>query len=174
MCVSDLTRSRARACKEQLGGNSTLYLYDDLADAFTVSAGNEATAMNAALTANYSYELEGDGNTLEEVMVGDRNTGTRVNTQTLTVVLKKMTAADAAEFNLLAASFAQAVVKDRNGNYKALGLRKGMDWTVTASTGSAMGDLSGYTIVGTAQESKLAPTLDAATITAFEAVTVAV
>ena len=49
-----------------------------------------------------------------------------------------------------------------------------MDWTVTASTGGAMGDLSGYTIVGTAQESKLAPTLDAATITAFEAVTVAV
>ena len=128
--------------------------------------------MNVLLTENYSYELEGDGNTLEQVMVSSRSTGTRVNTQTLTIVLKKMSAADAAEFNLLCASFAQAVIKTRNGDYIALGVTEGMDWSVTATTGGAPTDLVGYTITGVAIEPVLAPFLDAATQTAFLAVTV--
>ena len=84
-----------------------------------------------------------------------------------------MTAVDSAEFNILCASFAQAVVKDRNGNYVALGVTEGMDWNITASTGGAKTDLSGFTLVGTAVESEFAPFLDSATVTAFEAVTVA-
>ena len=100
----DITQGRLRACKDGLGGQSTLYLFNQLEDAFTVING-EATAMNAALTAAYKFELEGDGNTLEESMVGDRNTGTRVNTQTLTIVLKNMDAATSAEFNLLVAGY---------------------------------------------------------------------
>ena len=168
----DLTRSRSKECKDSLGGASKIYLYNDIDAPFTV-VGGEATAMNVALTANYSYELEGDGSTLEQAMVSDRNTGTRTNTQTLTVSLKKMTAVDSAEFNILCASFAQAVVKDRNGNYVALGVTEGMDWNITASTGGAKTDLSGFTLVGTAVESEFAPFLDSATVTAFEAVTVA-
>lgn len=169
----DLTRSRAKECKDILGGNSSIYLYDDMDAPFTITAG-AATAMNVALTANFSYALEGDGSTLEQAVVSDRNTGTRVNTQTVTAVLKKMTALDAAEFNLLAASFAHCVVKDRAGNYHALGITDGMDWSVTATTGGAKTDLAGYTLVGVAQEAQLAPILDSATVTAFLAVTTAV
>ena len=164
----DLTRSRTKECKDSLGGNSKIFLYDFIEDPFTVVAG-EATAVNAGITSVYSYEIEGDGSTLEEAMVSDRNTGTRTNTQTATVVLKKLTAVDAAEFNILAASFSQCVVKDRNGNYLALGITEGMDWNITGSTGGAKTDLSGFTLVGTSVESKFAPYLDAATITAFEA-----
>ena len=170
----DLTRSRGKECSDGLSGNSSIYLYDDMSDAFTVSAGNEATAMNAALTANFSYALEGDGSTLEQAMVSDKNTGTRVNTQTITVVLNKMSAADAAEFNLLAASSAQCVVKTRSGDYHALGITDGVQWNITGSTGGAKSDANGYTLVGVAQESKLAPILDASTVTAFLAVTTAV
>lgn len=164
-----ITSSRAKACKDGLGGQSTLYLYNSLEDAFTVLNG-EATAMNAALTAAYAYPLEGDGNTLEQNMVSDRNTGTRVNTQTLTIVLKNMDAATNAEFNLLAAGYPQAVVVDRNGNYIALGLDDGIDFTVVSSTGGAKTDLNGYTLTGVSTTGELAPHLDAATITAFEAV----
>ena len=109
----DITIGRDRACKDGLGGNSTLYLYNELADAFTVENG-EATEMNVLLTAAFAFPLEGDGNTLEQSMVSDRNTGTKVNTQTLTVMLKNMDAATSAEFNLLAAGYPQAVVVDRN------------------------------------------------------------
>ena len=169
----DLTRSRGKECTDILAGNSSIYMYDDMDAPFTVLAG-AATAMNVALTANFSYALQGDGSTLEQAMVSDKNTGTRVCTQTITVVLNKMTALDAAEFNLLAASNAQCVVKDRAGNYHALGITEGMQWNVTATTGGAKTDASGYTLVGVAQEAQLAPILDSATTTAFLAVTTAV
>lgn len=165
----DITNGRDRACKDGLGGNSTLYLYNELADAFTVLNG-EATAMNVLLTAAFAFPLEGDGNTLEQSMVSDRNTGTKVNTQTLTVTLKNMDAATSAEFNLLAAGYPQAVVVDRNGNHHAIGLDDGIDFTVLASTGGAKTDMNGYTLTGVATTTDIAPLLDEATITEFEAV----
>ena len=165
----DITIGRDRACKDGLGGNSTLYLYNELADAFTV-LGGEATAMNVLLTAAFAFPLEGDGNTLEQSMVSDRNTGTKVNTQTLTVMLKNMDAATSAEFNLLAAGYPQAVVVDRNGNHHAIGLDDGIDFTVLASTGGAKTDMNGYTLTGVATTTDIAPLLDEATITAFEGV----
>ena len=158
----DITQGRLRACKDGLGGQSTLYLFNQLEDAFTVTGG-EATAMNVALTAAYKFELEGDGNTLEESMVGDRNTGTRVNTQTLTIVLKNMDAATSAEFNLLVAGYPSAVVVDRNGNYIALGLDDGIDFTVVASSGGAKSDMNGYTLTGVSTTSELGPHLDSST-----------
>ena len=164
-----ITSGRSKACKDGLGGQSTLYLYNSLEDAFTVLNG-EATAMNASLTAAYAYPLEGDGNTLEQSMVSDRNTGTRVNTQTLTIVLKNMDAAANAEFNLLAAGYPQAVVVDRNGNHHAIGLDDGIDFTVLASTGGAKTDMNGYTLTGVATTTDIAPILDDATVTAFEGV----
>ena len=165
----DITIGRDRACKDGLGGNSTLYLYNELADAFTVLNG-EATAMNVLLTAAFAFPLEGDGNTLEQSMVSDRNTGTKVNTQTLTVMLKNMDAATSAEFNLLAAGYPQAVVVDRNGNHHAIGLDDGIDFTVLASTGGAKTDMNGYTLTGVATTTDIAPILDDSTVLAFEAV----
>ena len=164
-----LTSGRAKVCKDGLGGQSILYLFDSLPDAFTVSNG-EATAMNVLLTAAFAYPLEGDGNTLEQSMVGDRNTSSRVNTQTLTTVLKAMDAATNAEFNLLAAGYPSAVVVDRNGNYIALGLDDGIDFTVVASTGGAKTDGNMYTLTGIATCKDLAPFLDSATQTSFLAV----
>ena len=165
----DITIGRDRACKDGLGGNSTLYLYNELSDAFTVLNG-EATAMNVLLTAAFAFPLEGDGNTLEQSMVSDRNTGTKVNTQTLTVMLKNMDAATSAEFNLLAAGYPQAVVVDRNGNHHAIGLDDGIDFTVLASTGGAKTDMNGYTLTGVATTTDIAPILDDSTVLAFEAV----
>tara|TARA_R110000803_G_scaffold76454_1_gene141047 strand:+ start:674 stop:1186 length:513 start_codon:yes stop_codon:yes gene_type:complete len=167
----DISAGRLRACKDSLGGNSEFYLYNDLVDPFTVVAG-EATAMNVALTANYLFELEGDGNNLIQSMVGDRSSGSKVNTQTITLVLKKMDAATNAQFNLLVAGFSQAVIKDRNGNYLSLGADDGIDWTVEAATGGAKADGNIYTLTGVATTADLSPILDSATVTAFLAVTV--
>jgi len=164
-----LTSGRAKVCKDGLGGQSTLYLFDSLPDAFTVSNG-EATAMNVLLTAAFAYPLEGDGNTLEQSMVGDRNTSSRVNTQTLTTVLKSMDAATNAEFNILVAGYPSAVVVDRNGNYIALGLDDGIDFTVVASTGGAKTDGNQYVLTGIATTKDLAPFLDSATQSSFLAV----
>ncbi len=161
-----LTSGRVKQCKQSLGGNSRLYLFDYIDDPFTHASG-VATAKNAGLTDSYEYELEGDGNTLVESFVSDRQTGTSVNTQTITVVLKKISAADVAELDLLTYSFAQAVVKDRNGIYHAIGINDGIDWSVESTTGGAKGDLNGFTLTGVATTGELSPKLDSATTTAF-------
>jgi hypothetical protein len=168
--MADLTTGRGRKCPETLGGNSAAYFINRIDEPFTVSATtNEATAINAGISEVFKYVLDNDGNTLTQPTVGDKQTGTRVNTQTLSLTLTEMSVSDSAEFNLLAASCAHVVVRTRNNKYIALGITDGMSWTIESATGGAQSDFNGYTVTGTARENKLAPYLDAATIVALEA-----
>jgi len=162
----DLTSGRAKACKNALGGLGKLYLFNFLEDPFTILNG-VATAINPLLLEVFEFELEGDGNNVSESLVSDRNSGTSVNTQTSTIVLKKIDAVTSAQMNLLAYSFPMAVVKDRNGIYHAIGIDDGIDFTVVQSTGGAKNELNGYTLTGVSTTGSLSPKLDAATVTAF-------
>jgi len=162
----DITAGRVRACKQLLGGTSKLYLFNYLEDPFTVLAG-EATAVNVALTTVYEYDILGDTNTFVENMVSDRNTGVTVNTQTLTIFLGGLDATTSVQMNLLAYGTPQAVIRDRNGVYHAVGISEGIDFTVDSTTGGASTDANGYTLTGVSTEVALSPKLDSATITAF-------
>jgi len=162
----DITKGRARVCKSSIGGNSKLYLINSVEDPFTVVAG-EVTAINASITAASEYDLEGDGNTLVENLLSDRNTGTTVNTQTLTVILKSIDVATSAEMNLLAYGYPLAVVKDRNGIYHAIGIDDGIDFTVDQTTGGAKTDMNGYTLTGVSTTGALSPKLDESTVSAL-------
>ena len=66
----DITQGRDRVCKNNIGGNSVLYLFNYLEDPFTILAG-ECTAMNVLLTEAFKFEIEGDLNPIEESMAGD-------------------------------------------------------------------------------------------------------
>jgi len=162
----EITAGRTKPCKQSLGGLGKLYLFNFVEDPFTVLAG-VATAVNPLLTVAYEYELEGDGNNVNETLVSDRNTGTSVNTQTSTIVLKGIDAVTSAQMNLLAYGFPMAVVKDRNGIYHAIGIDDGIDFTVAQTSGGAKTELNGYTLTGVSTTGSLSPKLDAATITAF-------
>ena len=162
----DITAGRARACKNKLGGLAKLFLFNEIENPFTVLNG-VATAINPLLTAVYEYEIEGDGNNVAESLVSDRNTGTSVNTQTSTIVLKGIDATTSAQMNVLAYGFPMAVVRDRNGVYHAIGIDDGIDFTVAQSTGGAKTELNGYTLTGVSTTGALSPKLDPATITAF-------
>jgi hypothetical protein len=162
----DISAGRLRPCKSSLGGLGKLYLFNFLENPFTVANGI-ATAINPLLTEVFEYEIEGDGNTVGESLVSDRNAGTSLNTQTTTIVLKKIDAATSAQMNLLAYGFPMAVVKDRNGIYHAIGIDDGIDFTVAQSTGGAKGELNGYTLTGVSTTGSLSPKLDTLTVTAF-------
>lgn len=162
----DITAGRLKSCKNSLGGMSKLYLFNFLEDPFTVTNG-VATAINPLLTTVYEYELEGDGNNVSESLVPDRNTGTSVNTQTTTVVLKKIDATTSAQMNIIVHGYPMAVVKDRNGIFHAVGIDDGIDFTVVQSTGGAKTELNGYTLTGVSTTGELSPKLDEATVTAF-------
>jgi hypothetical protein len=162
----DLASGRVRPCKQSLGGLGKLFLFNYIENPFTIVNG-EATAINDDLTTVFEYEIEGDGNNVSESFVSDRNPGTSVNTQTMTIVLKKIDATTSAQLNLLAYGFPMAVVKDRNGVYHAIGIDDGIDFTVVQSTGGAKGELNGYTLTGVSTTGALSPKLDDDTITAF-------
>jgi len=164
MC--DITAGRKKQCKGNIAGVNRVYFFNDIENPFTVVNG-VATGMNVLLVDIYQYDLTGNGNILAESMVGDRNTGTRLNTQTLTLLLNKLTKEDNLQLNALAAGYPKAVVRARSGSYHIVGLTEGIDFTVAPTTGGAQGDFNGYTLTGTALESELAPILDSATTTAF-------
>jgi hypothetical protein len=164
----DLTAGRLRACKQNIGGLGKLYLFNFLENPFTVVAG-VATAINPLLTEVFEYEIEGDGNNVSESFVSDRNSGTSLNTQTMTIMLKKIDATTSAQLNLLTYGFPMAVVKDRNGIFHAIGIDDGIDFTVVQATGGAKGEMNGYTLTGVSTTGALSPKLDGSTATAFEA-----
>jgi hypothetical protein len=162
----DITAGRLRPCKNSLGGLGSLFLFNFVANPFTVTAG-VATAINPLLTEVFEYELEGDGNNVVETLTSDRNAGTSVNTQVITTVLKKIDAVSSAQMNLLAYGFPMAVVRDRNGIYHAIGIDDGIDFVVAQSTGGAKAELNGYTLTGTSTTGSISPKLDSATVIAF-------
>jgi hypothetical protein len=166
MATCDIAAGRGAACKESTSGVRNIFLFNYEEDPFTILAG-EATAINVLITTVYKYELSGDVHVLDENLVGDRNTGTRNNTQTITAVLQKIDAATSAELNLVVASTPQAVVQSKDGNYHAIGITYGIDFTVVANTGTAKTDLNGYTLTGISDELNISPILDSATVTAL-------
>ena len=166
-CV--LTTGRTEPCKDAVGGLKTIYFYDFLEDAFTITAG-EATAMNVGLTAAYKYDLLSDDNNLEEVGTSDQQTGTYTVQQTATFSLKKQDKDTANEINLLSKARPGAVVLDRMGNYKVIGLSDGLVISGTGVSGGEKASFNGYNLTAIATEVAFAPTLDSSTETAFLAV----
>lgn len=159
----DVTRGRKEACKEQNGGVKAIYLVNytaGLLDSATFDAtDDDITAFNSALTL-FKYETRGNTDNLEQVSETSGDNGTNFTTQTLTVNLRKLTKEDRKEFKLLKAQSPHIVVEDYNGNYLMMGIENGCDVNITSSTGSARGDLSGYTITATATEKNEAHFID--------------
>jgi hypothetical protein len=161
-----LTTGRTEPCSDAIGGLKKLYLVDFVEDSFTITAG-EATAIDAAVTVAYEYELLADGNTLVETFTEDRNAGTSIYEQVLTVALKKQDKDTANELALIVKSRPIAIVLDRMGNYKVVGISDGTVASGDIQSGGAKAEFNGYNLTLTATETLPAPSLDAATETAF-------
>jgi|GEM_PF-3523880 len=171
MACSDITQGIGKQCTNTLGGVQKIYIFNHLEDPFTISSdGSEATAMNILLTQSFEFEIFGPGNILNQD-IPDNDNFTKVNTQTITLLLPRMSASKHATINLLIESRPMAVVKDRNGEYHAVGiginLNEGIKFGSVLTTGGAQGDFNGYTLTGTSIVKDLAPILDSATVTAF-------
>tara|TARA_E500000081_G_C6083796_1_gene329195 strand:+ start:549 stop:1154 length:606 start_codon:yes stop_codon:yes gene_type:complete len=166
----DLTLGRKEPCKDSLGGIKNVYFVDfgklgtvsydstdtDVIDNLTGSSiGGTANSLTA-----FKYEVKG-ASSLEQTVTASRETGTTFYEQTLNITLKKLTKADHKELKLLAYGRPHIAVEDYNGNVMMMGLEHGADVSGgTIVTGTAMGDLSGYTLTFTASEKKPANFLE--------------
>lgn len=161
-----LTTGRTEPCRDAVGGLKAIYLYDYVEDSLTVTSG-EVTAIDAAVTEVFKYELLADGNTLVETFTADQNNGTSVYEQVLTVALKKQDKDTANEISLIVKARPPAIVQFRDGTYKAIGISDGTVATGDIQSGGAKADFNGYNLTLTATEVLPAPTLDSATVTAL-------
>jgi hypothetical protein len=147
----DLTQGRKEPCKDVVGGIKKVY-FTDFGDFGTVTSVNEEiTDMSGTFTA-FEYDLKGNSS-FETTVNSSRENGTTFFEQTLNITLKKLSKEDNKELKLLAYGRPHIAVEDYNGNVMVMGLENGADVSGgTIVTGAAMGDLSGYTLTFTAQE----------------------
>ena len=99
-----------------------------------------------------NIELKGNSN-LEQTINSSRENGTTFYEQVLNLTLPKISQTNSVAIKLLAASNPQVIVEDYNNKLYLIGFRNGTDVTGgTIVTGSAMGDMSGYTLTLTGME----------------------
>lgn len=144
----DFTGGRLEACKESVGGLRNIYIanFDSaMYDGFTLGTDDEITALTAAVT-TYKFELRGENNSFEETNENSRDNGTSFWTQSGAITLKVQDAASQKQLKLLSYGRPHVIIEDYNGNYRLAGAQNGVEFSVSTSTGSAMGDLNGYNI----------------------------
>jgi len=166
----DLTTGRSEPCKEIQGGVKKALFLDYVENAFTILNG-VVTGIAAGVTEVFEYPLRSDqNNNLTQNIVSSRDNGTIVNTETLNMRLKKLDPGTSQEVTIMAKGRPIAVVVDRAGNYHLVGHEEGLDLTNSnIGTGNAREDFNGYDLTFSAKEGSVAPILDAATVTAIEA-----
>jgi len=166
----DLTLGRLEPCKDSLGGIKALYFENFAADdtiTYDVTNTDEITDIQVAATGAitvYKYDVKGDNSNLEQNINSSRDNGTTFFEQIINATLKKLDVATHKELKLMAHGRTRVFVHTNNGDAFCVGVEFGAEVTGgTVVTGSALGDLSGYTIVLTAQEKTPANFLQGAT-----------
>jgi hypothetical protein len=143
----DLTLGRLEPCKSAVGGLKAVYFVNwGEMTGYTYTTG---TDIIDAVTGNpdaFRYELKGT-NSFDQTITSSRENGTTFFDQSLKLQLKSLDVVTHKQIKLLAYGRPQVIVEDNNGNFFYCGLEHGMDVTGgTIVTGTAMGDLSGYTL----------------------------
>ena len=136
-------------CKDGIGGIKQIVLVDKTeVTSFTLDANEIVTAINGPASGDlYTYELPTQTGSFEETINFNRDNGTVFYTQTVNVMLQKLSSAKRLELQNVATARVIVFVEDTNGNWWAVGYEYGADLsTGTAATGAVLGDMNGYTL----------------------------
>ena len=160
----DITRGRLIDCKDSIGGLKAIYICKNYNNNISAVATINTTEMTTAGFATWSgatgsattvfkYDLVQNLSSLTVNINSDNANGTTFFEQTLSVVLQKIDHDMTNELRLMAYSRSQIFVQDSNDNVYLLGIDGGCYVTGgTVVTGTAKGDMSGYTIEWGAEE----------------------
>ena len=146
-------------CKDGIGGIKKIVLTDFTnVDSFTLDADEVVTTITANdAQAIYTYELPTQTGSFEETINFNRDNGTVFYTQTVNVMLQKLSAAKRLELQNVATARVIVFVNDTNDNWWAVGYEYGADLsTATAATGTVLGDANGFTLAFTHEAAKRA------------------
>ena len=159
-----VTTGRKIPCKSAFGGIKTIYFADFgglTALAFTDGKVSSITGSVAGWT---KWDVKGNSN-LETTVTSSRENGTTFYTQTLNATFTYLDALTQNELQIIAVARPYVAVEDYYGNVFLCGFENGMELVSgTSVTGSAPGDLSGFTIVMEGNEETAPYFLSAATL----------
>jgi len=160
----DIANGRLEACKDSVSGLDAIYIinYGDYNPdpaalggdvTYSATAGLEDVITEiASVSTVYKFELKG-ANSFEQTIQTSRDNGTTFFEQALTIQLKKQDAATHKTIKLLAYGRPHIIVRTRGNQFFIAGLQRGCDVTAgTVSSGSNMGDFSGYNLTFTGME----------------------
>ena len=151
-------------CKDGVGGIKQIVL----ADWNVVNLETVTFDVNEVITALptedfYGYQLPTQTGSFEETINFNRDAGTIFYTQTVNIMLQKLSAAKRLELQSVATTRVVVFVNDANDNWWAVGLDHGADLsTATGGTGTVFGDAHGYTLAFTQESVKRAYKLQSA------------
>ena len=146
-------------CKDGIGGIKQIVLVDKTeVDSFGFDADENVIAINGPAGGDlYTYELPTQTGSFEETINFNRDAGTIFYTQTVNVMLNKLSSPKRLELQSVAQARVIVFVEDTNGNWWAVGYEYGADLsTATAATGAVLGDMNGYTLAFTHEAAKRA------------------
>jgi hypothetical protein len=158
-------------CKDGIGGIKQIVLVDKAAvSSFTLDASEVVTLIIGPSAGDlYTYELPTQTGSFEETINFNRDAGTIFYTQTVNVMLNKLSSAKRLELQNVATARVIVFVEDTNGNWWAIGYEYGADLsTGTAASGTALGDMNGYTLAFTHEAAKRAYKLSGAPLSILD------
>lgn len=134
-------------CKDGIGGIKKIILCDTVTS-LTLDANEIVTAIVGPVAGDlFTYELPTQTGSFEETINFNRDNGTVFYTQTVNVMLQKLSSAKRLELQTVAKARPIVFVNDSNDNWWAVGYEYGADLsTSTAATGATLGDANGYTL----------------------------
>jgi len=149
-------------CKESIGGIKAIYLGSYATFANTATIDGTSNLVTALATGSvYEFALpKNTGSFTEEAAISIEN-GTVFYTQTIVASFHGMTAARALQLQNIAKGRNVLFVQDNNDNIWMCGYKDGVEVTAfTTTTGTAKGDMVGYTVTFTGEEKDKAYLLD--------------
>ena len=169
-CSLTLT-GRSLPCRDALGGVKNVWIVDVAGGAADTSFTNDLWTYDDAVgdvvakagTVAHDYVSPKNTSSFTQTVNSSIENGTIFYTQTLSLVLNKPVVADVVELTNLAKGRLGIIVQDNNDNYFVMGHTRGAELSGgTLTTGTAIGDLAGYTLEFTAEEAIPAPFHDTA------------
>ena len=156
-------------CKDGIGGIKKIILCDTVTS-LTLDANEIVTTIVGPVAGDlYTYELPTQTGSFEETINFNRDNGTVFYTQTVNVMLHKLSSAKRLELQTVAKARPIVFVNDSNDNWWAVGYEYGADLsTSTAATGTALGDGNGYTLAFTHEAPKRAYKLSGAPLSILD------
>ena len=146
-----LTTGRSLPCRDSVGGLKAVWFADyGTLGTLTVTNGNVDSIRGSP--ALFQYDLKGNSS-LEQTITASTENGTSFYEQALNLTLTKLDVETQESIKLIVKARPHVFLEDYNGNYLLVGAVHGAEVSGgTIVSGAAMGDLSGFTLTLTAQE----------------------